>query len=191
MSDKELEELIDAIAMHSSRESFKRLYQHYYRKLFYLAKSFVRSAEEAEEVVNDTFLSIWTRRADMPAVKNFTLYICTAVRNRSLTAMTKMKVYEHLNLDDIQTGIQDHTAGAEDKVQADDLAKQLNQSIAKLPDQCRLVFKLVKEDAFKYKDVAALLNISVKTVEYHMGQALKRIWEDLAETERQMNKIIG
>jgi RNA polymerase sigma-70 factor (family 1) len=189
MSDQELEELITAIALHNSRESFKRLYQCYYRKLFCVAKSYVKSAEEAEEIVDDAFLNIWARRAELPGIRNLTVYLCTAVRNRSLTAIAKMKVYEHLNLDEVHLGIQDPSAGAEHKLQADDLAKQLNCSVAKLPDQCRLVFKLVKEDAFKYKEVAGLLNISVKTVEYHMGQALKRIWEDLAQANSAVNKV--
>ena len=188
MSDKELEELIIAVALHNDRQSFKRLYQFYYRKLFCLAKSFVKSTEEAEEIVNDTFLSIWVRRAELINIRNFTIYICTAIRNKSLTAMAKMKIYEHLNLDDIHIDIKDLTAGSQEKLQADDLAKLLNHSIAQLPDQCRLVFKLVKEDGFKYKEVAELLDISVKTVEYHMGNALKKIWESLAEADKPAKK---
>ena len=52
---------------------------------------------------------------------------------------------------------------------------KINNAIAQLPPQCKLVFKLVKEDGLKYKEVAEILNISVKNVEYHMGNSLKKI----------------
>ena len=189
MSDKELEELIAAIALRNDRQSFKSLYQFYYRKLFCLAKSFVKSPEEAEEIVNDTFLNIWARREDLLNIKNFTIYICTAIRNKSLTAIARMKIHEHLTLDDINIDIKDLSPGGEDSLYVADFMRILNQSVSKLPNQCKLVFKLVKEDGFKYKEVAELLNISVKTVEYHMGNALKKIWECLSEGTKSVDKI--
>ncbi|PTQ99540.1 RNA polymerase sigma-70 factor (ECF subfamily) [Mucilaginibacter yixingensis] len=190
MSDQEIEALIADVALRNDRPSFKRLYLFYYRKLFCLAKSLVKSTEEAEEIVNDTFLSIWLKRADLQQIRNFTIYICTAVRNKSLTAMSRMKVYEHLSLEDIDIDLKDTGYDGEENLYYADLNRILSSSVDKLPNQCKLVFKLVKEDGFKYKEVAELLNISVKTVEYHMGNALKKIAERLADAAKPAKNII-
>jgi len=60
----------------------------------------------------------------------------------------------------------------------------INQSIAGLSPQCKQVFKLVKEDGLKYKEVAEILNVSVKNVEYHMGNALKKISENISNNKK-------
>lgn len=190
MSDQEIDALIADVALRNDRPSFKRLYMFYYRKLFCLAKSLVKSTEEAEEIVNDTFLTIWLKRADLQQIRNFTIYICTAVRNRSLTAMARMKVYEHLSLDDIEIDLKNTGQSGEDNLFCADLNRILISSVDKLPNQCKLVFKLVKEDGFKYKEVADLLNISVKTVEYHMGNALKKIAESLTEAAKPVRQLV-
>ena len=51
----------------------------------------------------------------------------------------------------------------------------LNRAVQELPSKCRLVYSLVKDDGMKYQEVAETLDISVKTVEMHVGKALKRI----------------
>ena len=179
MNEKDVNELLNAIAINGDRSSFKKLYQFYYRKLFCLAKSFVKTAEDAEEIVNDTFLSLWAKRVDLPLIQNFTVYVCTAIRNKSLNHISKLKINRHLSLEEIDAEICGNYANGEDKLLADDLQLVLERTLIKLPPQCRLVFKLVKEDGFKYKEVAELLDVSVKAIEYHMGYAFKRIWESL------------
>lgn len=192
MNEKDVNELLNAIALNGDRLSFKKLYQLYYRKLFCLAKSFVKNTEDAEEIVNDTFLNLWAKRADLPLIQNFTIYACTAIRNKSLNYISKLKINRHLSLDEIDVEVCSNYASGEDKLLAGDLQQLLERTITKLPPQCRLVFKLVKEDGFKYKEVAELLDVSVKAIEYHMGYAFKRIWEALPSDfvrSKQKNKI--
>ena len=75
-------------------------------------------------------------------------------------------------------------ATGEDRLNCEDMTKIIHNSLNKLSDQCRLVFKLVKEDRLKYREVADLLDISVKTVEYHMGNALKRVANGIADSKK-------
>jgi RNA polymerase sigma-70 factor (ECF subfamily) len=186
MSDAQLKDLLNAVSLNNDRESFKMLYFNYYQKLFCMAKSLVKSTEGAEEIVDDTFLSIWQKRADLIRVNNITFYLYMAVRNKSLNYIAKRKAPVHLDIDELEIDIADVAPNAEDQLLLADLTKIINETIAKLPEQCKLVFKLIKEDGLKYREVAELLNLSVKTVEYHIGNALKKLAESLNQSPKKM-----
>jgi RNA polymerase sigma-70 factor (ECF subfamily) len=84
----------------------------------------------------------------------------------------------------VNVDVADSSATGEDKLVCEDLAKLISNTLSKLSDQCRLVFKLVKEDGLKYREVADLLDISIKTVEYHMGNALKTLAQGLRDSSK-------
>ncbi|UOE47072.1 RNA polymerase sigma-70 factor [Mucilaginibacter sp. SMC90] len=183
MLDTEIKYLLNDIALNSSRASFKRLYLFYYGKLFSLAKSLVKQDELAEEITNDVFMNLWARRASLAEINNFTYYCYTSVKNKSLTCLSKNQL-KSVNIDDVNAEVADSSATGEDKLVCEDLAKLINITLSKLSDQCRLVFKLVKEDGLKYREVADLLDISIKTVEYHMGNALKTLAQGLKDAQK-------
>ncbi|QEM11260.1 RNA polymerase sigma-70 factor [Mucilaginibacter rubeus] len=183
MLDTEIKYLLNDIALNSSRASFKRLYLLYYGKLFNLAKSLVKQDELAEEITNDVFMNLWARRASLPEINNFTYYCYTSVKNKSLTSLAKNQL-KSVNIDDVNVDVADSSATGEDKLVCEDLTKLINTTLSKLSDQCRLVFKLIKEDGLKYREVADLLDISIKTVEYHMGNALKNLAQGLKEVQK-------
>ncbi|AYL96476.1 RNA polymerase sigma-70 factor [Mucilaginibacter celer] len=183
MLDNEVRYLLNDIALNSSRVSFKRLYMFYYGKLFNLAKSLVKNDEQAEEITNDVFMNLWARRASLTEINNFTYYCYTSVKNKSLTYLAKNQL-KSVNIDEANIDIADQAATAEDKLACEDLSKIINITLSKLSEPCRLVFKLVKEDGLKYREVAELLDISVKTVEYHIGNALKALAVGLKESRK-------
>jgi RNA polymerase sigma-70 factor (family 1) len=183
MSESEIKDLLSEIALNNSRASFKRLYLFYYNKLFSLAKSFVKLDEAAEEIADDVFLNLWMQRSRLTIINNFTYYCYTAVKNKSLTYLSRPQV-KNINIVDLNIEIIDSSASGEDRLICEDLTKTINSSLSKLPDQCKLVFKLLREDGLKYREVAELLDISIKTVEYHMGNALKRLTQDIADSQK-------
>jgi len=183
MLDTEIRYLLNDIALNSSRASFKRLYLAYYGKLFNLAKSLVKQDELAEEITDDVFMNLWGRRASIAEINNFTYYCYTSVKNKSLTCLSKNRL-KSVNIDDIKVDVADSGVTGEDKLVYEDLTKLINTTLNKLSEQCRLVFKLIKEDGLKYREVAELLDISIKTVEYHMGNALKTLAQGLKDTEK-------
>jgi len=181
--ESELKDLLNEVAWNNSRVSFKRLYLLFYGKMFSLAKSIVKSDEVAEEVTNDLFLNLWIQRARLPQIGNFTYYCYTAIKNKCLTHLSKPRV-KNVDIDDIEFEVADSSATGEDQLICEDLTKTIDGSLKALPEQCRLVFKLLREDGLKYRQVAELLDISIKTVEYHMGNALKRIAEDILKSQK-------
>lgn len=183
MLDTEIKYLLNDIALNNNRASFKRVYLFYYSKLFWFAKSFVKTDEAAEEIIDDVFLNLWMQRARLADIGNFNNYCYMSVKNKSLTHVSKAKLNQ-VNIDDVEVEIVDSAATGEDKMICSDTAALINKSLSKLSDQCKLVFKLVKEDGLKYREVAELLSLSIKTVEYHMGNALRQISVGIVNSQK-------
>jgi RNA polymerase sigma-70 factor (family 1) len=180
---QDLQEAINCVVSKDDQAAFKKIYKGYYNRLFRLALSIVKSEELANEVYDDVMLNIWQKRRDLTHVNNFTVYLYVSVKNASLRQLSKLGKISHIRIDE-NFDIQDTTPTMQEEMMSLELLAIINQSIAELSPQCKQVFKLVKEDGLKYKEVAEILNVSVKNVEYHMGNALKRISQNISSTKK-------
>ncbi len=175
MSSEKLKEMIHKVSVDDSQDAFKEIYLSFYSKLLHLAIYYVKSEEVAEEIVLDVFGEVWEKRARLAEIYNFNAYICQMVRNVSVNYIRKQ-------LDSPRTldGLDEHSVFSVGETPESDLISmelmnKLNDTIETLPDRCKLVFKLIREENLKYKEVAAMLNISLKTTEAHMTLAVKRL----------------
>lgn len=182
---QDLQEAIDNVVFKDDQMAFEKIYKGYYNRLFRLALSVVKSEELANEVYDDVMLNIWQKRKDLAHVNNFTVYLYVSVKNASLRQLSKLGKISHIRIDE-HFDIQDTTPTMQEEMMSLELLAIINQSIAELSPQCKQVFKLVKEDGLKYKEVAEILNVSVKNVEYHMGNALKKISQNISSSKKPM-----
>src|SRR3982751_1659565 len=153
----ELLHLQDQICQ-GNEKAFADLYGQFHRKLFFFSKAIVRSAEMAEEVVEDVFVKLWSNRLQLNSIQNLAVYLYVAVKNRSLNALSKKTealIRSPFDDLDIETG-----SGAIDPYNllvSTELMQKMTQAIDALPPRCKLVFKLVREDGLSYKEVSAIL----------------------------------
>ena len=130
----------------------------------------------AEEVVEDVFISLWINRSKISAIENLPVYLYTAVKNRSLNKLSELS--KHLitaSFDSIDAQIQSIEENPADKLISSEMLRKADEAINQLPPKCKMIFKLVREDGLKYKEVAAILNISVNTIDAQMAIAVKKI----------------
>lgn len=175
ISSEKLKQAIHEMSKNDSQEALKELYLSFYSKLFSLALYYVKTKMSAEEIVSDTFQAVWEQRAKLPEIYNFNAYVCQMVRNISISYLRKQigKSEEIDNIDTLPIFRTDETP--ESKLISVEMMDKLNNAIDNLPDRCKLVFKLIREENLKYKEVASILNISLKTTEAHMALAIKRL----------------
>jgi len=155
--------------------AFEKVYRQYFVRLFRFCFSIVHQKEAAEEIVNDVFLYLWKRREQSGDIRNLEVYLYISTKNLSLNYL---RDNHFLHVVDISEQVSQYiklevTPGS--MMESAETIRQMQKAIDELPPRCKLIFKLIKEDGLKYKDVAALLNISVKTVEAQMTIALKRL----------------
>lgn len=159
----------------SSQKAFEDLYRLFFPRLYNFAMLYVHKKEAAEEIVNDIMVKIWEKRAGIRAIENLETYLFTAVRNHSLNYLQKYSHY-HVTIEP-ETGLAEviNLDDPEKELEWKEISFSLNMAIEKLPEQCRTVFKLIKEEGFKYKQVAEILGISPRTVETQLFRAIKKL----------------
>lgn len=169
--------LLEKMFLYNDEQSYSSLYTYCYPSLSRFAFSFLKSRELAEEIASDVLLKIWKNRHKMGDVKDFRLYLYVSTRNASLNELKKQQRIHTFSLDDTTIWMKTDDATPEQLLITAEFFKKIQTAIHQLPPQCRLIYKLVKEDGLKYREAAELLHLSVKTIEKQMGIAMKRLYE--------------
>lgn len=154
------------------------LFRKYYVPLCVYAKRYVGRNDVAEEVVADTFFHIWNNRSSLQIHSSVKAYLFQAVCNNSLSYLRKLKKEELI--EDFFQDTSWQNAGFAclvDEISQESLIFQetydsIKNAINLLPPQQQAVFKYKRLEGKKIKEIAAIMNISVKTVEMHLSRAL-------------------
>src|SRR5688572_15518896 len=155
---------------------FTQLYLHFGKKLIHFAVSLVRSKEISEELVEDVFVKLWANRNRITEIENLTVYLYVAVKNKSLNVLSqKAKELVAASFDYLDTTIDEFAADPYDLMITAEMMSRMHQAIESLPPRCKMIFKLIREDGLKYKEVGDILNISVNTIDAQMAIAVKKI----------------
>jgi len=169
--------LKDRLTRYNDQAAYKELFTAFYPRLMPLAVSIIKSRQSAEEIVSDVFINIWQKRSRLEHISNLKLYLYTATRNTALNYRERENPAQTIDLAELPVELGMLPMNPEGLLITAEMKKMIHEAVNQLPNRCRLIFKLVKEDELKYREVAELLKISVKTVEAQMTIALRRIGE--------------
>ena len=175
----QLRELQKKIAI-DDQTAFTQLYLHFGKKLIHFATSLVRSKEIAEELVEDVFVKLWANRRHITEIENITVYVYIATKNKSLNSLSqKAKELILAPFDFLDTSVNDFAPDPYELMITSEMMDRMHQAVETLPPRCKMIFKLIREDGLKYKEVAEILNISVNTIDVQMAIAVKKICTSL------------
>ncbi|MFB0945224.1 MAG: RNA polymerase sigma-70 factor (family 1), partial [Oceanospirillaceae bacterium] len=154
--------------------AFKVIYNKYWQKLLTLAIYKTNDREDAEEIIQDIFVSVWNRRSELE-VGNLEAYLVTAVKMKLIDRLRK-KIKEHTKIDiesiSISTEIIDYLT-------VEEFTSQVDLSLKKLSAKTQEVYELSRKQEKSQKEIAELMNLTPKAVEYHITKALKQLKLDL------------
>jgi RNA polymerase sigma-70 factor (family 1) len=170
--------------------AFKTLYEYYSPRLFQFAYAIIHSREIAEEIVADVFLQIWQKRVRIGALENLNWYLYITTRNISYTYYRKLSRRRQFDFDEAVLSYYQIHATPEDILIGQEVLQVINQAINSLPPKCKLIFRLIKEENLKYKEVAELLHVTPKTVENQMGIAVRKIHEAICKRLPQASSLL-
>ena len=161
---------------------YKQLFHDSYAELLAYARSFV-GIEEADDVVEDAFMELWKRRNEIDMEGNLRAFLYRAVYTHSLNVLRHRKVSEsYLSLVmALHTERQRSSEKTpETQYTNSELGAAIDKAISMLPEKCGIVFRMSYEQGMRNKEIASVLGISPKTVEVHIGKALKILRQTLA-----------
>ncbi len=160
-----------------NHNAFEKMYETYYSPLVDFARLQINDREQARDIVQKTFMHLWENRDDLGIEYNLQGYLFTSVKNRCINHHRHLKVRnEHRKSTQHLRPVADG-----DEMISKEIETRVQQAIEALPDQCKAVFKLSRFDQLKYQEIAEQLGLSIKTVEAHMGRALRQLRQDLAD----------
>jgi RNA polymerase sigma-70 factor (family 1) len=170
-----LTRIVNSMAVDNSEKSYKQLFTLLFQPLRKFSFCLLKSQEFAEEVAGDVMFILWKRRTELLLIENIQAYAFVIARNLSLSMLKKELKNNTISIDDLNIDIFLNHDTPEQILISAELKATLEEAINSLPPRGKLVFKLIKEDGFSYKEVAEILSISVKTVDAHLVTALKKM----------------
>src|SRR5689334_20307784 len=160
--------------------AFDALFRAHYPDLVGFAESILRERAAAEDVAQEVMLELWRRRDEIRPETSLRAYLFRATRNRALNQIRHERVAARLEPEIVNSRPESAPAADHATVETE-LRQAVDRAIRSLPERCREVFELSRVEGLKYAEIAAVLDISVKTVEAQMGKALRVMREHLAQ----------
>lgn len=174
-----------------TEKAFKDLFDREYENLCRYAVSFLEDSHLAEDIVQDTLVKFWEQRKDLVESKEAKFYLITAIRNNCITVLRKQASSGVRFTDNTpETAPEPFITGRQLREDAAEQSKKIAAALDQLPPKCKEVFLMVKLHGMSYKQTAASLDISVKTVENQMGKAIKTLREFVQSGAMAMLMII-
>ena len=185
----DLNHLVSQIALDNNQHAYKQLFKSLFPSVFRFSFTLLNSKELAEEIASDVMFVLWKSRLKLMEIENIKVYAFVIARNLSLNALNKNSRQVLVSIEDIEIEVFLDNLTPEQIFINDELGKKLEIAIQTLPNRCKLVFKLIKEEGLSYKDTATILNISTKTVDAHLVTAIKKLTAILKTEFNLMNSF--
>lgn len=166
-------------------KAFQTVFSQYYKALHHFALSYLKSSEDATDIVQSVFLILWERRENLKADTNLTSYLFTITRNQSLNFLEHIKARSnYLNKqeqywNELQLNYYSLEKFNATNLGYEELEAEINKAIGELPEDIGRIFTLSRFQGLKYSEIAEKLGVSVKTVEKKMSIALVKLRESL------------
>jgi len=174
-SQEEYAKLVKGIR-ENDKKSLERLFMSLYVRLRNYANTLTNSPDDSDDIVQEVFLKIWNKRSELDENKSIQTYLFVSTRNSCLNWLKHRKTEDaYARIMAIVYNDSSSIITPHESLIVDDIEKDFHQVLDELPTQCRRVFELNRFEGLKYHEIAARLNISIKTVETQMSRALVKM----------------
>lgn len=160
--------------------AFCHLFHAYYAKLHRYAFTILKDNDDAEDITQTVFLRLWEKKDELLMEEKIGGYLYKSTYNLSLNHIRNNKTRDK-RIKDANRAVNPIVNNVDEDILASELSTHIREVIDRLPERCRLIFLKSRIEGKKYIDIAAEMNISVKTVEAQIGKALKIFREELKD----------
>jgi RNA polymerase sigma-70 factor, ECF subfamily len=168
---------------------FERVFVKYYEPLCRYAYKILDDMDTAEDLVQEFFYQFWKNRETFSLRLSLNAYLYRSIRNnafRHLEHLAIRKKYAEQVLNEFHDAM---PAYWQADLEMNELGRAINNILQKMPERCSRIFRMNRFEGKKYREIAEILSISVKTVEADMGKALQMFRESLKDYTGEMPGI--
>ncbi len=151
--------------------AFEQIYKLYWKRLYAMAAAKLQSSEEAEEIVQELFTTLWEKR-NILIITNLSHYLFSSVRHRVINTV-RSKVVHKSYWEFYRSFIPSSNSSTEEVVQYNDLSKAFENAVNALPEKSQAIFRLSRFEGKSVQEIAKSLKLSEKAIEYHVTKSLK------------------
>ena len=178
LSDEELSVLL----FKGNNAAFEEIFNRYWSVLYSAAYKRLKNHEGAEEIVQDLFTLLWSKRESIQIHTSLLGYLFTATRYMVLNHIQKNAVRQ--NYKETLQLLKTYDNSTEDTIFLNDLNRNIEREVNHLPPKCRSVFELSRKEHKTNREIAEVLGISEKTVEGHLTKAIRQLKVSLGDLNR-------
>jgi RNA polymerase sigma-70 factor (family 1) len=166
-------QLLEELSKSRSERAFDELFRRYWHIAYQSAYAKLKSKEQAEEIVQDIFMGIWNKSGSL-SVSNFHHYLQSAIKYRVVDVI-RSHVVQQKYWDYYKAFIPKADESTENKIAFDELMGVIEKKMETLPEKSRKVFYLNRLEGYSVREIANLLKLSEKAIEYHLTRSLKEL----------------
>ena len=170
MSKENLAEILNQLRS-DDQSVLKSLFQEHYKSVCRSIYRLVKDKAAVEDIAQDVFIKFWEKRHKLNITSSVAAYLHRMGTNEAISYLRRKKHFE--SEDVIEYSVPNQLYTAEDEMLQSELQQNITTAINSLPPKCRAIFQLSRFEELSNKEIAAKLDISVKTVENQMGKALR------------------
>jgi len=156
------------------QKAFRVLFDNYWDNVYSVALALTKSTVLSEEIVQDVFIKIWSKREQLLSVEKFDSFLFIIARNHIYNQLRK-KTLEQPFVEHLEQYFLECSALPEQQMLLKETQQLINKAVEQLPNQQRSVFELSRNNGLNYSQIAEKLGISKFTVKTHMTKALQAI----------------
>jgi RNA polymerase sigma-70 factor (ECF subfamily) len=161
--------------------SFEIIYDRFANRLYQYTFRRVRNREVTEEIVQEIFVSLWKKRETLEITLSLDAWLFGAAKFSILTYIRSERVRRRYLAHFTQFARQYFDNSSEELMDLKDLHENIENTISQLPEKCRTVFRLSRMEHEPIPRIAERMNISQRTVENYLSQALKHLRTSLSQ----------
>ena len=162
------------------KKALEELFNYYYPRLYQFSKLFLKLEDGIDDILQEVFFKIWKNRANIRSAETFNSFIFTITRNLLLNELRSRLSKQKIKNEIIKLSVSDEYYSFE-RLEYGELKETVDQIVNNLPEKQREVFLLSRSEGLSHKEIAEKLNISTKTVEYHINQSINAIKNKLEQ----------
>ncbi|MCW0483291.1 RNA polymerase sigma-70 factor [Gaoshiqia sediminis] len=165
--------------------AYRKLFDTYFPDLCNFLLMYLHNQSFAEEIALEIFTQIWEKRESLEVHTSMRGYLFTSAKNRAISfyRREKQKLLSNLDIEEDQISVD---FSSQFFLETQELRQIIEEAIESLPEKSRQIYRLAWEENFSHREIAEKLGITAKTVENHVGIALRKLRSSLLPHYKQL-----